>query len=228
MSEPSAARSSTRVKICGCRRAADAITAARAGADYVGLVLAESIRGVTAEEAAKIVADLKAACPDAPARPVGVFVDESTETVRRTAARIGLATVQLHGLEDPEQCRALRAGGLRVWKAIRPRTPGELATLTDRYVQDVDGILVEGFSEEAAGGTGTGIPNAWLRDLFSQHAWSAPPRLILAGGLEPANVAAAIQAVGPDVVDVSSGVERSPGEKDAELIRAFIAQARQA
>jgi len=228
MNVPSADRPSTRVKICGCRSAADAITAARAGADYVGLVLAESIRRVTAEEAAGIVADLKAACPDSHTLPVGVFVDQSAETVRRAAGGIGLATVQLHGLEAPEQCRDLRAAGLRVWKAIRPRTPGELATLTDRYARDVDGILVEGFSEEAAGGTGTGVPYAWLQGPFWPQAGKPPARLILAGGLEPANVAAAIQAVGPDVVDVSSGVERSPGEKDAGLIRAFIAQAGQA
>jgi phosphoribosylanthranilate isomerase len=189
------------------------------------MVLADSIRRVTVEEAAKIVQEMRAACPDAPARPVGVFVDAPPKTVSRTASGIGLAVVQLHGVETPEQCKTLRAEGCRVWKALRPRTPGQLARLTDRYAGVVDGILVEGYSEQAAGGTGTGIPYEWLRDPFSGHAQGGPPRLILAGGLTPANVADAIRAVGPDVVDVSSGVERSPGEKDAELIRAFVAQA---
>jgi phosphoribosylanthranilate isomerase len=225
MSESAEARYPTRVKICGLRRSADAIAATRAGADYVGLVLAESIRRVTVEEATEIVQEMWAACPDAPARPVGVFVDAAAEIVSQAAAGIGLAVVQLHGVETPEQCRTLRADGFRVWKALRPRTPGQLARLTDRYAGVVDGILVEGYSELAAGGTGTGIPHEWLCGPFSSRAQRGRPRLILAGGLTPANVADAIRAVGPDVVDVSSGVERSPGEKDAELIRAFVAQA---
>lgn len=205
-----------RVKICGCRRPGDAIAAAEAGASYVGVVFAERTRRVTPARAAEILAPVRSVV-----RGVGVFVDASRDRVLAARDVAGFEVAQLHGLEPPERCAALRGDGLGVWKAIRPRSAEELARQVDRYREVVDGVLVEGFSRAAAGGTGTGFPHSWMapvRDRFSPGG----PVLVLAGGLTPENVAAAIEAVRPAVVDVSSGVERAPGEKDPARIRRFV------
>ncbi|MFQ5746024.1 MAG: phosphoribosylanthranilate isomerase [Gemmatimonadota bacterium] len=206
------------VKICGIRTEADARLARDAGADYVGLVLAGSPRRVDEETAGRV-----ARAVEIPA--VGVFVDRDAEKILALAGEIGFRVAQLHGGEPPEVCRRLRASGLEVWKALRPASREALADLADRYAPDVDALLVEGFSASAAGGTGAGFPHEWLHGVPR-----APgrPRLVLAGGLTPEGVAAAVARVRPDVVDVSSGVERRPGEKDPELVRAFVRNVRAA
>lgn len=209
-----------RVKICGLGRRADVEAAAEAGADYAGLVLAESPRRLIPEEAADLAGAARAAGP----RPVGVFVDRPAPEVARLADRIGLAAVQLHGEEDPAACASLRSEGIEVWKAIRPRSREELKRLVDRYAAQADALLVEGWSPEAAGGTGTAFPHEWL----AGDARPAGLRIVLAGGLDPENVAGAVRSVRPDVVDVSSGVESAPGRKDPERIRAFVRAARAA
>lgn len=209
-----------RVKICGLGRRADVEAAAEAGADYAGLVLAESPRRLAPEEAAELAGAARAAG----LRPVGVFVDRPAPEVARLADRLGLAAVQLHGEEDPGACASLRSEGAEVWKALRPRSPGELERLVDRYAAHVDALLVEGWSPEAAGGTGTGFPHEWL----AGDARPAGLRIVLAGGLDPENVAGAVRSVRPDVVDVSSGVESAPGRKDPGRIRAFVRAARAA
>lgn len=222
-----------RVKICGCRKPADTIAAADAGATYAGVVFAERLRRVTPAEAAQILA---------PARDrllaVGVFVDASVEEVlsARDVARLDIA--QLHGAESPQQCTAVRDAGVQVWKALRPRSAEQLAAGLGRYAGAVDAILVEGFSAAAAGGTGTGFPIEWLSPLRERLAdddearpphpsldGSRRPRFVLAGGLTPENVRDAIRRARPKIVDVSSGVERAPGEKDPELIRRFVTAA---
>ena len=203
-----------RVKICGLARESDVAAAAGAGADFAGLVLAESPRRLAPDDAARLAAGAR----EAGLRPVGVFVDRPVGEVARLADRIGLAGVQLHGGEPPEACVSLRAGGREVWKAIRPRSPDELERLTDRYADAADALLVEGWSPEAAGGTGTAFPHRWLAGGGRRPG----PRIVLAGGLDPDNVARAVRTVRPDVVDVSSGVESRPGRKDPERIRAFV------
>lgn len=212
---------SPRVKICGLGRAADVSAAAEAGADYAGLVLAESPRRLEPDAADR----LARAAIRAGLRPVGVFVDRPVEEVDRLAERLGLAAVQLHGSEEPRVCAALRRRGWEVWKALRPREPEELERLAGRYEEVADALLVEGWSAEAAGGTGTAVPHEWLA---GDAGWAREGRLVLAGGLDPENVAEAVRKVRPDVVDVSSGVEEAPGRKDPDRIRAFVAAVRRA
>lgn len=209
-----------RVKICGLGRRADVEAAAEAGADYAGLVLAESPRRLAPAEAAELAGAARAAG----LLPVGVFVDRPVPEVAGLADRLGLAAVQLHGDEDPAACASLRSEGTEVWKAIRPRNREELERLVDRYAAHADALLVEGWSPEAAGGTGTGFPHEWL----AGDARPAGLRIVLAGGLDPENVGGAVQGVRPDVVDVSSGVESAPGRKDPGRIRAFVRAARAA
>lgn len=210
------------VKICGVGRPEDVTAAVEAGAAYVGLVFAGSPRRVTPSRAAELVEGV-------PARAVGVFVDAPPVDVLRTAEVVPLEVVQLHGSESPELCQAVRSAGVRVWKALRPRSAAGLADGADRYRGSVNGLLVEGHSEEAAGGTGTAFPHEWWEEAgLGGDAGDDGPALILAGGLTPENVAEALARTSPQVVDVSSGVEREPGVKDPDRIRAFVRAVREA
>lgn len=223
-----------RVKICGCRKPADTIAAADAGATYAGVVFAERLRRVTPAEAADILSPVRGRL-----RAVGVFVDAADDQILAAREVAGLDIAQLHGGEPVGSCAALREAGLEVWKALRPRSAEELAAALDRYAGVVDAILVEGFSAAAAGGTGTGFPLDWLAPLRERLASvdETPrpepagdgiprPSFVLAGGLTPGNVGDAIRRARPSIVDVSSGVERAPGEKDPALIGRFVEAAR--
>lgn len=205
------------VKICGLRRREDVEVAAEAGAAFLGLVFAESPRRVASRSRASELVD-----GVAPAA-VGVFVDAEPGEVARTAEAVPLEVVQLHGREPPEACASLRDRGLRVWKAIRPGSEEELADGVRRYRSVVDGLLIEGYSPEAAGGTGTSFPHEWWSGAGLDELGGADgPELILAGGLTPENVAGALARTSPGVVDVSSGVEREPGLKDPARVRSFV------
>ena len=198
-----------RVKICGITNLADALVAARAGADALGFVFAESPRRVRAEEARDIISQLPPY--------VGVFVDEGVEVVRRTVADTGLGAVQLHGSEGPEVAASLPP--LACLKAFRIRSRVDLEALARYRVQ---GYLVDAFVPGRTGGTGKTIDWDLLADF------QAPGPLILSGGLTPENVAEAVRRVRPYAVDVSSGVEAEPGRKDPERVRLFIQRARSA
>jgi phosphoribosylanthranilate isomerase len=132
--------------------------------------------------------------------------------------------VQLHGAESPEIAAALREGGWTVWKAIRLREPEELARAVDEYGAAVDGLLLEGWSPVAPGGTGTSFD--WEALAARREEMPDSISLILAGGLNPGNVARAASLLRPAVVDVSTGVEHSPGLKDPAAVAAFVAAAR--
>lgn len=212
----SGGRAGVAVKICGCRTPEDALTAVEAGASYVGLVFAGSPRRVDTAGAGRIAAAVEGA-----ARRVGVFVDAPVEQIRAVAAEVPLEVVQLHGTESPRACAELRAAGLEVWKAVRPRDAEELGFEVERFEPVVDAVLVEGFSAGAAGGTGARVPLEWLAREPGTGG-RRPRHLVLAGGLNPSNVGEAVRAVDPEIVDVSSGVERVPGEKDPGLIRRFV------
>jgi phosphoribosylanthranilate isomerase len=204
---------SVRVKICGITRAEDALAAVDAGADALGFMFVEaSPRCVTPEQAAGILREL----PPFVAR-VGVFVNPSADRVRAAIAETGIDTLQFHGEETPAFCRQF---GPRVIKAFRVRDAESLKPLADFRSET---WLLDSFVAGKHGGTGA----VFNWDLAAQ-AVKQGGRVILAGGLTPENVADAVRQVRPYALDVSSGVELSPGRKDAAKVRAFIAAAKSA
>ncbi len=196
-----------RVKICGVTRVDDARCAADAGAWAIGLnFYPASPRCVDVEQATEIVA----AVPELLC--VGVFVNEDPSRVSEVAARVGLQALQFHGDEDPAYCTGW---SLPVIKAVRVRDSAA-AQAALRY--DVAYLLADAYVPGAYGGSGHRVPEGLLRAFPAE-------RLILAGGLDPDNVAGAVQSVRPFAVDVASGVESSPGRKDPEKIRRFVENA---
>jgi len=197
----------TRSKICGITRVEDALAAASAGADAIGLVFyPKSPRAVTIEQAVAICAVLPPFVTT-----VGLFVDADHFEVEDVINAVPLDLLQFHGEETPAQCEAFNKPYI---KAIRMRDDVDLAEAAEQYL-NARGLLVDTYNPDEAGGTG---------EVFD---WDRVPDgldtpIILAGGLEPGNVAEAIQRVRPYAVDVSSGVERSKGIKDAAKIRAFV------
>jgi phosphoribosylanthranilate isomerase len=200
-----------KVKICGVTSAHDARMIVDAGASAIGLnFFARSPRHVSLDEAAAISAEL----PSHICR-VGVFVDADRDEVARIALRVGLHALQFHGGESPEYCRGWDR---KVIKAVRARDAETVRTVAG---YPVDFVLVDAYVEGLVGGTGRLARWDWLTDIDRE-------RLILAGGLTPENVAAAVRQVRPVGVDVASGVESAPGRKDPTLVRRFIANAQSA
>jgi phosphoribosylanthranilate isomerase len=199
-------------KICGLTRPEDAAAAASAGATYLGVVFASGPRVVTAARAA----DIRAAGAGVPV--FGVFGAQAPEAILRIAREAGLAGVQLHGDHGGEAARRLRSHGLLVWRVVRIAAPADLDRL-DEATRHADAVLVEPRVAHAAGGTGVSLDLAVAREARARLAGA---RMVLAGGLTPATVAAATALVRPEVVDVSSGVECLPGIKDPDKIAAFL------
>ncbi len=207
----------TYVKICGITNLEDALRAAALGADLLGFVFhPPSPRYVTPKTAREIGAAVRREAPSV--RTVGVFVDLPAETVRAIAIQCGLDCVQLHGSEPPATATHLADAGFEVFKAFRIRDGSELDRL-DRY--RVAAYLLDAYSPVLPGGTG----HTFDWDLAVRAKEYG--RIILAGGLTPDNVAAAIQAVRPWGVDVSTGVEAAPGRKDHAKLERFIAAVRE-
>jgi phosphoribosylanthranilate isomerase len=199
------------VKICGITSLEDAHAAVDCGADALGFVFyPPSSRYVTAEQAEQIIRSL----PPFVAT-VGLFVDVTPDVINETVARCGLDRVQLHGRETPEFCHRI---GRPVIKAIRVKNAESLRPLPDYRVS---AYLLDAYVEGALPG-GTGAPFSW--ELAVRAKPYGP--VILAGGLTPENVEAAIAQVSPYGVDVSSGVERAPGVKDRRKMRQFITRAK--
>lgn len=213
------------VKICGLTTIDDAVAAAEAGADLLGFIFhPASKRAVTPEQAAAIVSAVRGLLGNHPApRFVGVFVNEAPARVAAVLETAGLDLAQLHGDEPLEALEQL-AG--RAYKALRPQSAGEPAEEARAYAALAHGaprLLVDAWDPDAYGGTGK-TADAGAAAALAQ----AVPGLLLAGGLTPENVAAAIAAVQPWGVDVSSGVEVRPGAKDDAAVRRFIAAAKTA
>lgn len=200
----------TKVKICGMTTSADARVAVEAGADMIGLIFyPPSPRYVTPEQAQAIVASLPAEVA-----AVGVFVNESLDTVSRVAQVSGIQMVQLHGHESPALCQQLPWRVLKTFRFTAQVQPELMRQYT------VEAFVIEGFHAEVYGGGGAMAD--WPRVAALHHYG----RIILAGGLTPENVPEAIRIVRPYAVDVCSGVEATPGTKDWRKVRAFVHNAK--
>jgi phosphoribosylanthranilate isomerase len=208
-----------KVKICGVRTPAIIDTAAEAGADYVGMVLfPNSPRHVEIEEARVLAAIAKGKIGR-----VAVLVDPDDALIDAVVARVRPDLLQLHGGETPDRVAAIKSrAGLPVMKAIAVTEACDVAD-ADKYAASADFILFDAkASPDALLPGGNGVPFNW--DALK----GIKPPFALSGGLTPDTVGAAISATGAALVDVSSGVERAPGEKDAELVRRFIQAAKSA
>jgi len=199
-----------RVKVCGITSLEDALVAVEAGAYALGFVFASSPRQIDPETASRIISRLPPLVTK-----VGVFVDAPLARVREVMAGCHLDLAQLHGEESPEYCQELSP---RAVKAFRVRDDGVLSQLP-RY--QLAAYLLDSYVEGRHGGTGTTFN--W--DLARNAARYGP--VIISGGLHADNVWRAITMVQPYGVDVSSGVEISPGKKDPNKVRDFILAVRQ-
>jgi phosphoribosylanthranilate isomerase len=199
------------IKFCGLTRPEDAERAAALGGAYAGVIFAGGPRHLDAARAAEVLA-----AADRPVRRVGVFDAQSPDEIARIVEVAGLDIVQLHGDPSPEHADRVRAAtGALVWAVVRIGAvlPPALAELDGA----VDAIVVDALVRGRLGGTGTAFD--W--SVLSPEARPRRSRLVAAGGLSAETVGAAITALTPHVVDVSSGVERAPGLKDHERMRAF-------
>lgn len=203
----------TFVKICGITNRNDGRAAAGAGADAIGVIFADSPRKVTMMRAREIADFL---IPD-DIKLVGVFVNESPDRVVNIAREVGLDIVQLHGDESPEEVRDLRRRGFRVMKAFRVKDADSIARM-DEY--EADFFLLDAFSEGARGGTGETFDWGLAKTL------SGRANIVVSGGLDPDNVAEAIESFEPCGVDASSSLEDAPGEKNTEMVRRFVRAAK--
>ncbi len=149
---------------------------------------------------------------------LGVFGNQSVKDILHIAAKAGLSGAQLHGSYRRETAARLRTAGLIVWKVVRIAVPEDLDSLTEA-AREADAVLVEPLVPHAAGGSGVSLDLAVAREARSRLAGQV---MVLAGGLTPDTVGAAAAIVRPEVVDVSSGVERVPGIKDPDKIARFL------
>lgn len=220
----------TRIKYCGIRSVTDAVAAAGAGADAIGLVQVPSARRfVPTDTAKKIIAALPPMIST-----VLLFADTDPDTVRATAVSLGVKTVQLVGDESPEQVAAI-GSGIRVIKSIRVSPGNFLADVQDWLdardeldLQNLTALLAESPASAGTGG-GTGVENLWdeVATALDELAEANMP-LIAAGGLNPTNVGKVVSRIRPLAVDVSTGIEKTFGSKDPALMEQFMNAVRKA
>ena len=199
-----------KVKICGITNIQDAILAIDYGADAIGFIFAPSPRQVTPEHAREIINQL----PPSICK-IGVFVDSKLETVNDTKTKCHLDIVQLHGSESPEYCEALLPNVIKSFQ-VKDET---ILRLLPNY--KVKAYLLDSYHAKLKGGTGHSFN--WS---IARKAKEYGP-IILSGGLNPNNINQAIDAVQPFAVDVSSGVEATPGKKDPDKMHTFLKTAKQ-
>ena len=208
----------TRIKICGVTQADDAARVAAAGADFIGLNFWPKSKRYLSPERAPLLASVVRST--GAAKLVGVFVDPDIEEIQAITAAVDLDIIQLHGDEDPDFVKRVSLAVYRpVWKAVPIASAKDIARLD---VWPAEAILLDA-PTPGRGGAGTTFDWNLAREARERF-----PKIhfVLAGGLKPDNVGAAIQAVEPWAVDVASGVEAAPGVKDADKLAAFIGAAR--
>lgn len=219
----------TRVKICGITNTADALAATAAGADLLGFIFYDKSPRYIAPDAVREITDVVRAATDHPPRFVGVFVDVDWQRVAATLDAAGLDLAQLHGSEPPLEVGLLAP---RAFKALRPPNRGDTDPMaaiysdalppTDPRTATRPSFLLDAYHPWQFGGTGRRTDWQSARLLATRYP------ILLAGGLTPTTVEEAIAEAEPWGVDVSSGVETSPGHKDHALVRAFIENVRRA
>jgi phosphoribosylanthranilate isomerase len=203
------------IKFCGMTRPVDAREAAALGARYIGVVFAEGPRKLSDDEARVVFGAVQMGVSR-----VGVFGDTKPEQIATRAEALGLDVVQLHGDPKPRTIARLRKNWRgRVW-AVQRVDGVDLPPAASDLFDAADAIVLDSRVTGKLGGTGVVLPWDELRDRIAAIRTSRT-RLVLAGGLTPENVARAIATMNPDVVDVSSGIEASPGVKDIDKMRAF-------
>lgn len=205
----------TRIKICGTTNRDDAWAAVAAGVDALGFIFAEkSPRCISPEDAKKIIVELPPFVD-----LVGVFVDKDPTELEEIVHYCGLNHVQLHGQESPEYCKELasRFPVTRIMKAFRVSDMSRVADFV-QYNDVVSGFLLDTYSKGQSGGTG----KTFNWDIIPTLGLKRP--FILAGGLSPENIEAAITNVQPYAVDINSGIELSPGVKDHEKLQDIVAK----
>ena len=202
------------VKFCGLTRAEDAAFAAELGAAYVGVIFAGGPRLLTENRAAEVLSEV----PRDVGR-VGVFSDQSPSEIARIARRLSLRAVQLYAASDRSRVAEIRkAVEAEVWPVIRI-SGNDLPFEAADIIADSDVLFLDSYVPGSLGGSGVSFD--WSA-LATRVQWlRRGKRVVLAGGLQPTNLSKAIAAIGPDVVDVSSGVESAPGIKDHGRMRQF-------
>lgn len=204
------------VKFCGITRAEDAEAGLAAGAEYLGVVLAPSPRRVTVTHAASLVTSTRGGRVSW----VGVFTEADLASIARAVSAIGLDVVQLHVPAPATFARdVIRETGARVWRVAQ--VEGDLVERVDRDATDaVEALLFDAARDGRSGGLG--VPFDWSRARPAIDKWRGRVKIAVAGGLTPENVGEYVRELTPDIVDVSSGVERTPGLKDHQRMRAFV------
>ncbi len=206
-----------RIKMCGTTNLADAMVAVEAGVDTLGFIFYEKSPRNIDPEAARIIIEQLPPFVDT----VGVFVDRDREEVEEIIRYCRLGYAQLHGLESPKYCERLArfAPPCQVLKALRVGDHTRAEDI-EPYHEHVKGFLLDTYQKDKVGGTGKRFDWSIIKRLNLKKTW------ILAGGLDVDNVAEAVEAVAPYGVDVNSGVEKRPGEKDHDRIRSFVRRVR--
>lgn len=215
-----------RVKICGITQAEQAHAIIQLGAHALGFICVEASPRYVSPEQIRTIVDAVGTQSVGPKTVtanstqtaaialVGVFADASLSTIQSTAAIAGLNAAQLHGSESPDFCQQLRESlpNLKVTKAFRIKTPETLKQVAV-YEDKVDGFLLDAYQPNQLGGTGKTLDWTDLKTFRPRKPW------FLAGGLTPNNVLTALGETHPDGIDLSSGVERSPGDKDLSKVQ---------
>lgn len=211
------------VKICGLQSVEVLKSMINLPVDYVGFVFTRSKRQISGSQAAGLLPILKEWTNVKPPQSVGVFVNPSIQELRDVLLRAPLDVLQLHGTESPEFCREAKANfGLKVFKALSVKKDGSLhgELSLERYDGLLDGLLLDTYDPEYGGGSGVAFDWAAAAPYQNWAKQQGIP-LIAAGGLHPGNVQEMIRTLGPDGVDVSSGVE-TDGVKDIAKVAAFV------
>ncbi|HEX2250698.1 MAG TPA: phosphoribosylanthranilate isomerase [Gemmatimonadales bacterium] len=201
-----------KIKVCGLMRPEDAKIAVSSGASYLGVVFAEGPRVVSPGLASEIVH----AAGGVPV--LGVFTEHSVDAILQIRDLVGLSGAQLHGGYSQSEAARLRTAGMEVWRVVRIAVPSDLDALPFA-IPESDAVLVEPRVAGKQGGAGVALDYETGREARRRLAGHP---MVLAGGLTPESVPEALIVIGPEIVDVSSGIERAPGVKDHNKIVRFV------